>query len=316
MNTTSTQALPGTPIQLDTDLPPNDFPSAPQQYLLLHTRALEDWAYRPSPPDSGVLAAYAPGVVDLVRAISPLAVRRWLWEDPSLDPERGPLLVEATGETALIHHAQAQWAPADGVLFIGAECGMDELHRHLTSNVHIVMPDRGQALFAFIPGQLDAWLQALAPEHRESWLGQITQLLWRDNLGPSHRWLKVDRPTPGSSETQPGWLHLQLQELSAFEQRLREHFIISIANELLMIPGYDTLSQSQAQIQVRKTLTQLEERHFTADEHFRDCLLLLARHPELQTDPAAHALLNELDEPPSARVRALAALANEEEVQP
>ncbi|WP_198155310.1 hypothetical protein [Candidatus Burkholderia verschuerenii] len=89
----------GVSEMLGDGLPPNDFPSAPHLYLLLHTRALEDWAYRPSPPDASENLAVAPGVVDLVREISPLTSRRWLWQDLPGEAERGPLLVDVTDDT-------------------------------------------------------------------------------------------------------------------------------------------------------------------------------------------------------------------------
>ncbi|WP_321858485.1 DUF4123 domain-containing protein [Paraburkholderia tropica] len=316
MTTTRTQADVVVPGMLDADRPSLDFPSAQYQYLLLHTRTIEDWAYRPSPPDSSELSAIAPSVVELVRAISPLARRRWLWEGMSPQPERGPLLVEITNDAPLVEHAKAEWALSNGVLLIGAAGGMDELHRHLSSLTRLTMPDGGEALFAFKPDELSAWLGALTVEDRRAWLGPMTQLLWRESRGPSSRWFRLEQAASGTTQVHLGWFSLRSSELSAFEHQVRENFIAGVANELLTVPGYSTLSSEHALMQVRKTLEQLVERNFWADEHFRDCLLLLARYPALQTDSAAHAVLNDLNEPPSARVRALEALVNEKVRQP
>ncbi|MET3654757.1 DUF4123 domain-containing protein [Dyella japonica] len=314
MTTVSDTANAGVPVMLGANPSIKDLPNTSFTYLLLHTRVLEDWAYQPSPPDASELSATAPGVVDLVRAVSPLAMRRWLWDGLTEEPERGPLLVDATGDTPLLEHALAHWAPVAGVLFIGAACAMDSMHQHLQSLTHFTMPDQGQAQFGFMPSHLSAWLNALDAQHRHAWLGPMSPLLWRENRGPAHRWYRLEQTTPGATQTRLDWLQLRADELAAFDHHVREHFIAGLASELLALPTYGMLSTAEAQSHVRETLAEAAKLNINADEDFRACVLLLARHPALQADPTAQALLNDLSQSPAARLRAVAALVNEKDL--
>ncbi|GAB2801927.1 DUF4123 domain-containing protein [Dyella kyungheensis] len=316
MNNVPTVEHSGLPALMGTKSPSNAIPSTPFIYLLLHTRALEDWAYRPSPSDAGDASAIAPSVTELVRAVSPINMRRWLWDGLSQEPERGPLLVDATDDAPLVQHALEHWPTSNALLFIGASQDIDVIHHHLASLSRFVMPDQGQAQFDLRPDHLSAWLRALDAPHRDAWLGPMTQLLWRESRATTHYWYQLEQASPRTAQTAIGWLHLRADELSAFDHNMRENFITSVANELRILPDYSTLSAGDAESHVRETLTEAGKLNIISDHDFRTCFLLLARHPQLQVDPTAQALLNDLEQSPQDRLRAVAALVNEKEFIP
>lgn len=309
------ESTPALPTVLGMGAPHNALPDAPQTYLLLNTFVLEDWAYRPSPADAAEATPWAPGVEDLVRSVSPLTLRRWLWDNPALgrDPERGPLLVDATGDAPLIEHALTQRAPVNGAVLIGADTTMDALHAHLASLVRVIMPDTGLATFDFLPSQLAAWLCALDTDHRLAWLGPMTDLLWYSQRGPVHHWYRVRQEAAGPAQRHLGWLHLRDREWAAFDHNVREHFVAGIAYELVAMPAYATLSQAQARQQVREALVEAGRLYIRADADFRRYFFLMARHPALRHDPRAQELLREPDQPPEWRLRGVEALVDQQD---
>ncbi|CAD5110607.1 DUF4123 domain-containing protein [Zestomonas carbonaria] len=303
------------PVMLGNVSPREALPTTPRTYLLLITKVLEDWAYRPVPEEGELVPPEAPGVMDLVRAVESFPRRCWIWKGGPLDDvhERGPLLVEATDSPALLDHALTAWAPTGGVLFIGSAAERDELCRHLGSLVRIRLPDQGEATLNLRPDLLSAWLRALDDDHRHAWLGPMTQLLWRINWGPAHGWCQLDQPVPGLAQRTTGWLELRPHELAAFDTNTREHFVTSLAHELITLPSHSSRALGEVREWVRQQLREASTLNIQADADARRYILLLARYPGLLDTPQAQALINDLSESPPARLRGLAALAGEKE---
>lgn len=302
------------PVQLGDIDPRSALPASSRVYLLLNTKLLEDWAYRPSPPDAGVASASAPSVVELIRAVESFAPRRWLWANGPLSDmeERGPLLVEATGKPALLEQAVSQWSDANGVIIIGTEVDLDTLHRHLGSLVHITLPDHSQATFNFQPTLLEPWLSALSLQHRAQWLGPIQQLLWRTHWYHRVSWYRLDRPEAGSTENQEA-LHLHPIEMAAFNTNTQDYFVISLAEEVQAIPHCNTFSLEQLCESVRQGIQEAADVNIERDTDVHDYVLLRARHPDPMGTEQAKAILEDPVESAAGRLRNLTALIGEKE---
>lgn len=158
-------------------------------------------------------------------------------------------------------------------------------------------------------------MNALDADHRHAWLGPITQLLWRDNLGPAHQWYRVEQTTSAPAQTSTGWLHLRPRELSVFNRNLQEHFVVALANELQALPDFAEFSLAHLQNSVQHTLDQANQIDIYSEDDMRSYVLLHARHGNLRSDPEAQRLLNDVSEPPSARLRAVSAYANSKDMQ-
>lgn len=302
------------PVQLGDIDPREALPATAHIYLLLDTKRLEDWAYRPSPPDARVAAAIAPSVVELVQAVASFAPRRWLWAKGPMDymEERGPLLVDASENPALLEQAITQWSAADGAIIIGSDADLDTLARHLSGLSLVTLPDQGQAIFNFRPLLLEPWLSALTPDNRAAWLGPMQRLLWRSHWHYQVSWYRLDHPASESVSAVPGWLHLHPAELTAFNANTRDHFARSLSEELLSISRYATLSPAQARLWVSRMLDETVQFRISDDTDVRRYFFLRSRYPGLIEDPKAQALLNDPVESPAGRLRNLSALAEKE----
>lgn len=302
-----------TPIEVDDGNVRAAVPTTSHIYLLLHTKALEDWAFRPPPQDDVRAPATAPSVVDLVKQVASFIPKRWLWADGPMAEyeERGPLLVETTDSEALLDHALREWAPADGVIVIGSEADLDTLAAHLRGLTQVTLPDKGKANFNFQSTMLEPWLSALGPPNRSQWLGPMRQLLWRTHWHRRAAWFRLEHPSGEASATEPGWLTLSASELAAFNRRMHDYFVVSLARELLEQSKYETFTLDQAIEQVREWIQRAAILNIQLDDDVRQFVLLHARYPEHCNSPEGKALLNDLNEPPSARLRNLAALIEE-----
>ena len=295
---------------LGKDITEETLPRAPFRYLLLMTVPLQNWAYRPVPQEGEYRPAYAPGALDLVKEFDPLPWHSWVWQGTSLDEQfdRGPLLVDATNQPALMQQALTHWAPAGGAMFIGAAADLSDLSAHLSGLVQLDLSCEGEATLDVQPHHLAAWLEALDDDHREAWLGPISSLLWRASWGPAYDWRRLDRDASGyvGGKTVP--LTLRPHELARFDANTREHFVQSRVYEVHSIPDHSGRSLEEIRRWVEQLLQLADRLNFHDEAVAARYISLLAHDPWLLQSDEARGILNDLTESPQARLRQLESL--------
>ena len=286
------------------------------QFLLLDTKALEDWACPPLAPDDSEFS-HAPSVTELVLAVDGLALRRWIWEDSASHDyrERGPLLVQVHERFSLPAHFLADWAPVNGGIAIRSDASLEAIHQHFMRLAFITLPDGSLARFSFDARKLSGWLRALDENRLSQWLGPIDGLLWRENAGPAHQWYQVDNASHARASAAERAFQLQSHELAALNAHDLDHFLKSLAHEALALPANEGQSFEWARENAEKARNYAIRVNIKGEAEIRRFFMLTQRHGAQLSVPQALEIINDTTRSPQDRLFALAALVNDKEEQ-
>ncbi|SAK76019.1 hypothetical protein AWB80_04415 [Caballeronia pedi] len=280
--------------------------------LLLATEALEDWAYPGLAPDAAQFPD-APGVMDLVKAIEPFPVSRWMWSDTQFDVrrQRGPLLVQVGNGSALLETFVKQWAPANGGMVLFTDLDIEGLHRFLTTRVVAGLPQGGEATLRWEPQRWAAVMRALTHHRGSEFLGPITRLVWIENSGPRSYWRQTFNPTPASREAASSapfsWQDGELRRLGELD---KQHFLDALTNELVELPACAGRDHAWIYEQARQAIQYFGNVGIHNEAIVCALLRLSIEQGRTLNTHEARAIVADTTRSPESRLDALRALAN------
>ncbi|MDR0183461.1 DUF4123 domain-containing protein [Lysobacter arvi] len=280
----------------------------PSTLLLLNTQALEDWAY-PGLPSDAAQFPHAPSVTELVRQIDRTARCRWLWEGGRFHSqrERGPLLVEPGESSPLLAHFIEHWAPVNGGVLLGTEYPLEDVLGHLASLNTLTLPDSGPARFNWDATKLAGWLNALDADRHSDWMGPVTRMVWRANVGPAHTWYRADNAEPEAAPPQAdGWFRASSHELEAFAANDLDRFLLSLAYEASVRPAWNQKLLAEAQTLAERIHRYAQAVNIRQEKDVRALFLLACDFAPRFDSPDVHRILGHTEESPQDRLRALA----------
>ncbi|VVP61802.1 hypothetical protein PS870_06445 [Pseudomonas fluorescens] len=131
----------------------------------------------------------------------------------------GPFAVLCTATGALMEYASALLERADAgcVAYLENEQAFEQAVEHWRSLLTISTDDTPAQLMRFYePRWLEPLLSSLDETELLQFMGPLTDMAWRNELGWRH--LANPQPNPEAETQEPGWLHLNVERQAQMDQ--------------------------------------------------------------------------------------------------
>ena len=152
----------------------------------------------------------------------------------------GPFAVLCALNGALLAYASALLERVDAgcVFYLKNEQHLDPAVEHWRSLLTVSSEDTPARLVRFYdPRWLEPLLRSLNDAERAQFMGPLTDMAWRNELGWRH--LSLPRPEAEVHRLKPGWLHLSVERQRLMQQHRLHLFAVRLARDyhtVLSIP--------------------------------------------------------------------------------